>query len=68
MNLNFYRKLLTLGTAVLLAANLTFAADTNTTEAITRDEMAKNYLQIQEQFHATQLAVAETMDGVSGAE
>jgi len=60
MNLNFYRKFSTIAAAVLLAANLTFAADTNTTEAITRDEMAKNYLQIQEQIHATQLAVAES--------
>jgi tetratricopeptide (TPR) repeat protein len=59
MNLNFYRKCLALGTAVFLAANLSFADATNTTEAITRDEMTRNYLQIQEQLHATQLAIAE---------
>lgn len=60
MNLNLYRKLLALGTAIFLAANLTFAADTNAPAALTRDEMTQNYLQIQEQLHATQLAIAES--------
>ena len=55
MNLNFNHKFFAVCTGVFLAARL-FAADTNAA-AVTRDEVANNYLQIQEQIHATQLAI-----------
>ena len=56
MNLNFNRKLLTAGAALLLAARI-WAQDTNGAAPVTRDEVADNYLHIQEQIHATQLAI-----------
>jgi tetratricopeptide (TPR) repeat protein len=56
MNLNFNRKLLTAGAALLLAARI-LAQDTNGAAPVTRDEVADNYLHIQEQIHATQLAI-----------
>ena len=56
MNLNFNHKFFAVCAGVLLAARL-FAADTNAVAAVTRDEVANNYLQIQEQIHATQLAI-----------
>ena len=58
MKLQLKRKLLTTGVAVFLATRI-FAADTNGTNSVTRDEMANNYLQIQEQIHASQLAVEQ---------
>lgn len=62
MNLNFHRKFLAVVVAVFLAAQL-FAADTNAPVAppgITRDEVAQNYLHIQEQIHESQLAVQKS--------
>lgn len=71
MNLNLQRSLwLALMAGTCLAANL-FAADTNSfsipaatpvavtaaPNTVTREEMMSNYLQIQEQIHATQLAI-----------
>ena len=50
-----------MGAVFFLAARL-LAADTNGTEAVTRDEMANNYLQIQEQLHATQLAIQQNQE------
>jgi tetratricopeptide (TPR) repeat protein len=54
--------------AVLFLATSIFA-DTNTTAivtnaspAVTRDEMANNYLQIQEQLHATQMAIEQNQE------
>jgi len=44
--------------AAFLAVNV-WAADTNGTVSVTRDEMANNYLHIQEQIHATQLAIEQ---------
>jgi tetratricopeptide (TPR) repeat protein len=38
------------------------AADTNATAAITRDEMTSNYLQIQEQLHAAQIAIEQNQE------
>jgi tetratricopeptide (TPR) repeat protein len=54
--MNLHRKILTAGATVLLAARI-LAADTNALPAIPRDEVANGYLQIQEQLHATQIAV-----------
>jgi len=64
MNLPFSQKLLTAVTGVFLAAQL-FAADTNTNEwatptAVTREEVANNYLHIQEQIHESQLAIQKS--------
>src|SRR5579862_3405153 len=38
------------------------APATNASPAVTRDEMANNYLQIQEQLHATQLAIEQNQE------
>jgi len=61
MNLSFYRKLFSFGAALFLAARV-FAADTNGAAPVTRDEIANNYLQIQEQLHATQLAIEQNQE------
>lgn len=59
MNLNFYRHLLAAGAAVLLAANVNFAQDTNAAAGVTRDELARNYLHLQEQIHESQVAIEQ---------
>lgn len=64
MSPNFTRKFFAVCAGVLLAARVA-AADTNATSAaapagppgITREEITDNYLHIQEQIHATQLAI-----------
>jgi len=61
MKLNFYPTLLLFTAALLLAAPLK-AQDTNGTNAVTRDELTSNYLQIQEQLHATQLAIEQNQE------
>ena len=61
MKLNFKRKLILPCAGLFLAARL-LAADTNATAVVTRDEMANNYLQIQEQIHATQLAIEQNQE------
>jgi tetratricopeptide (TPR) repeat protein len=58
MNSKFNGKLLAGGAALFLAARI-FAAETNAPVAVTRDEVADNYLHIQEQIHATQLAIEQ---------
>lgn len=60
MNLNFYRKFLALGMVVFLATKIAFADDTNGLPGVTRDEVTRNYLQIQEQIHATQLIIEQS--------
>ena len=47
---------MTVSAGLLLAANI-FAADTNLPAVFTNDTLANAYLQIQEQLHATQLAI-----------
>jgi tetratricopeptide (TPR) repeat protein len=65
MNLYFQRKFFATAAATLLAATL-FAADTNTPPAAaTRDEMTQNYLQIQEQIHATQIAIEQAQQAAA---
>src|ERR1039458_8393681 len=69
MNLNFNRKLFAVGATFFLAARV-FPADTNAvpavlpsvTPGITREEVADNYLHIQEQIHATQLAIEQNQE------
>jgi len=67
MNQSFHRKIFAAVAATLLAANL-LAADTNSLPAtMTRDEAARNYLQIQEQIHATQLAIEQAQQSAAAA-
>jgi tetratricopeptide (TPR) repeat protein len=56
MNFNLNRKLLAGGAALFLAARI-LAQNTNGAAPVTRDEVADNYLHIQEQIHATQLVI-----------
>ncbi len=58
MKLNFNRKFFAVVAALLLAARV-FAADTNAPSVFTHDELANNFLQIQAQLHATQLALEQ---------
>lgn len=61
MNLDVKSILLT-ALALLLMAGRACAAETNGTGAVTRDEMAANFLQIQEQLHATQIAIEQNQE------
>jgi tetratricopeptide (TPR) repeat protein len=61
MNLQLQRKGWLACAALLLATRL-LAADTNAVAPVTRDEMANNYLQIQEQLHATQIAIEQNQE------
>jgi tetratricopeptide (TPR) repeat protein len=68
MKLKFALRLYLLA-AVVLQATPIFAEDTNGAAsatngaaAVTRDEMANNYLQIQEQLHATQIAIEQNQE------
>jgi tetratricopeptide (TPR) repeat protein len=61
MNQNLIQRSFILCAVLFLAAPL-FAADTNGAASVTRDEMANNYLQIQEQLHATQLAIEQNQE------
>jgi tetratricopeptide (TPR) repeat protein len=64
--MNFYRKFLIVGVALVLAAKI-FAQNTNTVLGPTRDDVSNNYLQIQEQIHATQMAIAESQQAAADA-
>jgi tetratricopeptide (TPR) repeat protein len=70
MKLNFNRTFLAAIAALFLAAK-TFAADTNEVPAavpgITREEVANNYLHIQEQIHASQLAIQQSQQAALDA-
>jgi tetratricopeptide (TPR) repeat protein len=71
MNTNIKRKFFAVGAGVFLAARI-LAADTNapvvvTSAAVTRDEVADNYLHIQEQIHATQLAIEQNQQAALDA-
>jgi len=62
MNLNLNRKLFVLGATFFLATRV-FATDTNAVpvadSGVTREEVAENYLHIQEQIHEAQLAIEQ---------
>jgi tetratricopeptide (TPR) repeat protein len=60
MKLQLHLKLMATCAGVFLAARL-LAADTNAA-AVTRDEMTSNYLQIQEQLHAAQIAIEQNQE------
>jgi tetratricopeptide (TPR) repeat protein len=56
----FHRLLLTLAASLFLTATAVWAADTNLPpDAVTREEVTRNYLQIQEQIHATGLILQQ---------
>lgn len=61
MNLQATWRVLTACAVLFLAAPI-FAADTFGTNAVTRDEMANNYLQIQEQLHASQIDIEQKQE------
>jgi tetratricopeptide (TPR) repeat protein len=61
MNLNFKWGIF-VACAMLLLAGRVFAVETNTTTAVTRDEITSNFLQIQEQIHATQIAIEQNQE------
>ena len=62
--MNLHRKFLAVGAGLLLAINV-FAGDTNPAPIIARDDVSDNYLEIQEQIHATQLAIAESQQAAA---
>ena len=69
MNLNFNQKLFVALAGFFLAVRL-FAADTNewaSSPGITREELANNYLQVQEQIHSSQLAIQQTQQAALDA-
>jgi tetratricopeptide (TPR) repeat protein len=61
MKLNPLCKILLVGVALLLAARIE-AADTNGVTPVTRDEITSNFLQIQEQIHASQIAIEQNQE------
>src|SRR5437879_1907749 len=66
MNSHFNQKLFTAVAGVFLAARL-FAAETNqwaTPSTVTREEVANNYLHIQEQIHESQLSIEKKQQAV----
>ena len=64
--MNLHRKFLTVCAGLLLATNV-LAEDTNAVPGLTRDDVSNNYLQIQEQIHATQLAIASSQQAAVDA-
>ena len=62
-NLKFFSIVAVLFLAISIFADTnTTAVVTNASPAVTRDEMANNYLQIQEQLHATQIAIEQNQE------
>jgi tetratricopeptide (TPR) repeat protein len=61
MDHRFNRQVILICAALLLVARV-FAADTNALAAATRDELANSFLQIQEQIHASQLALEQNQE------
>lgn len=58
-DMNFHRKFLTFAAGLLLALHVV-AQDTNAVPGVTRDDISNNYLAIQEQIHATQMAIEQS--------
>jgi len=61
MKSKFNHGLFGLAAGLLLATRM-LAADTNGAAVVSRDEMTRNYLQIQEQIHATQIAIEQNQE------
>jgi len=64
--MNLHRTFLTLCAGVLLATKA-FGQATNATPTAPHDDVSNNYLQIQEQIHATQLAIEQSQQAAAGA-
>ena len=62
--MNLPRKFFTVGAGVLLALQV-LAQDSNTVPAGAHDDVSNNYLQIQEQIHATQLAIEQNQQAAA---
>jgi len=58
--MKFYRKVLTAGAGLLLAIQVVAQTDTNQVSSPARDDVSSNYLQLQEQIHATELAIMQS--------
>ena len=58
MNPFLNRKIFAAIAGIVFAANV-FAQDTNDSQGVTREEVANNYLHIQEDIHASQLAIEQ---------
>ena len=58
MNPFLNRKIVAVAAGIVFAANV-FAQDTNGSQGVTREEVANNYLHIQEDIHASQLAIEQ---------
>lgn len=67
MNPNFLRYFLAVMCCLSLATNAVRADDTNAPAAVTRDEMIRNYLQIQEQIHEAQLILQQSQQAATTA-
>jgi tetratricopeptide (TPR) repeat protein len=63
-DMNLPRKLFAICAGLLLALNV-LAQDANTSTNGAHDDVSKNYLQIQEQIHATQLAIEENQQAAA---
>jgi len=63
-DMNLHRKFLAVGAGLLLAINV-FAGDTNPAPSSASDDVSDNYLEIQEQIHATQLAIAASQQAAT---
>jgi tetratricopeptide (TPR) repeat protein len=61
MNLQVHRRLLAALAGLFLVARLV-AAETNGASAVTRDEVADNYLHLQEQLRAAQIAIEQNQE------
>ena len=55
-----YRIFLTAGAGLLLAFQVLAQPDTNAVSSLARDDGSGNYLQLQEQIHAAQLAIMQS--------
>ena len=66
MKLNFHRKFLAITVVVFLTVHV-FGQSTNQPANMSRDETTGNFLQIQEQLHAAQLAIQQNQQSASDA-
>jgi tetratricopeptide (TPR) repeat protein len=66
MNSFLNRKFLAVAAGIIFTANL-FAQETNAPQGITREEVANNYLHIQEQIHESQLAIVQNQQAALDA-
>jgi tetratricopeptide (TPR) repeat protein len=66
MNLFLNQRIFAAAAGLVFAANV-FAQDTNNIQAVTREEVANNYLHIQEDIHASQIAIVSNQQAALDA-